>query len=273
MITSPLVSIIMPAYNAENYISEAIESVLTQEHANFELLVINDGSTDSTMKIIQSFDDPRIIKFEQKNKGVSAARNIGLDNMLGKYFCFLDADDLMAEKSISSRVKKFKNSIHATFVDGHVEIRDIDLINLIQIWRPDYFGEPLPDLLGLTGNSFFGQTWMLSSYEFKEIRFDTTLSHCEDLMFYIECSRKTGYYEFVNEVILIHREHPTSASSNLLGIANGYFFILQKIKEMAFEPQLIMTYKRRITRVLVFSFLKQLRLEMVVRTVTKIWFS
>ena len=103
-----LVSIIMPAYNAASYIEEAIVSVLNQEHQNWELLIINDGSTDDTEDKVFNFSDTRIHYFKKKNGGVSSARNFGLKQMKGEYFCFLDADATYNPKRISSRLKGFQ---------------------------------------------------------------------------------------------------------------------------------------------------------------------
>ena len=92
------VSIIMPAYNVEKYIEDAIQSVLAQTYRNFELLIINDGSTDDTERICQQYSDTdsRIRMFSKPNGGLSSARNFGLDHMEGDYVIFLDSDDYIA---------------------------------------------------------------------------------------------------------------------------------------------------------------------------------
>ena len=89
-----LVSIIIPTYNTEMYISSCINSVLNQSYPNIEIIIINDGSTDNTEKEILKFKDSRIHYIKQKNQGVSVARNTALKIINGDYFCFLDADDL-----------------------------------------------------------------------------------------------------------------------------------------------------------------------------------
>ena len=91
---NPSITVLMPAYNAEDYIAEAIESVLCQTFADFELLIINDGSTDSTKQIIASFHDSRIRLIDQENKGISAALNDGLQHAKAKYIARFDADDI-----------------------------------------------------------------------------------------------------------------------------------------------------------------------------------
>lgn len=92
------VTIVMPAYNVENYIASSIESVIQQTYQDWELIVINDGSTDESQKIIEKYIsiDKRISLINQKNQGVSMARNKGLAIAKGKYISFLDADDTYA---------------------------------------------------------------------------------------------------------------------------------------------------------------------------------
>jgi len=88
------VSVLMPAYNAEKYIGEAIDSVLNQTFVNFELVIVDDGSTDNTANVIKAYTDKRIKLIQQKNGGVSAALNTGLSQAQGKYIARFDADDV-----------------------------------------------------------------------------------------------------------------------------------------------------------------------------------
>ncbi len=88
-----LVSVMMPAYNAERYIRPAMESLLAQTYSRWELIVVNDGSKDATAAIARSFDDPRIRVIDQPNGGEASARNTALRTMRGEFVAFLDADD------------------------------------------------------------------------------------------------------------------------------------------------------------------------------------
>ena len=124
---NPLVSIIMAAFNSEVYISESIKSVVDQSYSNWELLIINDGSSDNTLNVSKSFSDSRIRIFDQKNMGVSAARNVGLINMTGQYLCFLDADDVMPKNSIKSRMNIFHQYPDISFIDGIVIYMNDDM--------------------------------------------------------------------------------------------------------------------------------------------------
>src|SRR5436190_6409100 len=106
---NPLVSIIMPAHNAGKYIRSSIDSVLQQTYTNLELIIVNDGSTDDTASIIQSFSDKRIRLIEQANGGQCRASNKGLLNANGELIKFFDADDTMNPEHIMLQVKKLNN--------------------------------------------------------------------------------------------------------------------------------------------------------------------
>jgi len=93
-INNPKVTVLMPAYNAAKYIGEAITSVLAQSFDDFELLIVNDGSTDETAKMVRSFNDPRIVLISQENKGVASALNLGLAYARAPYIARFDADDI-----------------------------------------------------------------------------------------------------------------------------------------------------------------------------------
>ena len=100
----PIISIIVPVYNAEKYLHRCVESILAQSFTDFELLLINDGSKDNSGEICEEYAemDSRIRVFHKKNGGASAARNYGLDKATGKYICFIDADDWVDKDYIES---------------------------------------------------------------------------------------------------------------------------------------------------------------------------
>ena len=105
----PKVSIIIPAYNAENTIAETINSVLQQTFVDFELIIVNDGSTDDTEKVIQTINDSRIKYFYQKNIGQCAASNLGIAKSTGDFIKFLDADDIINNIHIEMQYEKIKH--------------------------------------------------------------------------------------------------------------------------------------------------------------------
>ena len=95
-----MISVIINVYNGEKYIKRCIDSVINQTYKNLEILIINDGSTDNTLSICKSYNDKRIRIINQKNMGLSLARNVGLDNAKGDYFYFVDADDYIDKDTI-----------------------------------------------------------------------------------------------------------------------------------------------------------------------------
>ena len=102
---NPTVSVVMPAYNAEKYLREAIDSVLNQTYSDFELIIINDGSKDSTKDIILSYKDPRIIYLEnEQNSGICVTLNKGLDVARGRYIARMDSDDIMMPERLAVQV-------------------------------------------------------------------------------------------------------------------------------------------------------------------------
>lgn len=98
-----LISIIVPAFNAENYISETLTSINNQEYKNLEIIVVDDGSTDATSEIVREFDEVKLIK--QFNAGVSAARNHGVKQSAGDLIAFCDADDVWYPNKLTEQLK------------------------------------------------------------------------------------------------------------------------------------------------------------------------
>jgi glycosyltransferase involved in cell wall biosynthesis len=115
------ISIIMPVYNAEKYIEEAIKSVLSQTFRDFELIIVNDASPDNSERIIKGFKDKRIRYFKHKtNKGKCRANNFGMKKAKGKYWQIFDADDLMANYKLAVQKQILDANPKAGLVYGHV---------------------------------------------------------------------------------------------------------------------------------------------------------
>ena len=100
-----LISVIIPVYNGEKTIQQTIESVLNQSFKDFELIVIDDGSQDSTVEIVSSVSDPRLRMYSYPNAGVSASRNRGIAKAVGEFISFLDADDLWTTDKLEAQLK------------------------------------------------------------------------------------------------------------------------------------------------------------------------
>ena len=108
----PLISVLMPAFNAEAFIAEAIQSILQQSFTDFELIILNDGSTDQTSQIIDSFADQRIHKMDlQHNQGLVNARNQLVAAAKGRYIAFLDADDVAFPDRLQKQFTFLENGV------------------------------------------------------------------------------------------------------------------------------------------------------------------
>ncbi len=131
----PIITVLMPAYNAEKYIKLAIESVLSQTFTEFELLIINDGSTDDTEKIIKSYEDRRIRLFTQENKGVIGALNYGLQLARGKYIARFDADDICYPDRLAAQYEFFESHPGYVLLGGASDYIDKEGHFLYE-WQP-----------------------------------------------------------------------------------------------------------------------------------------
>ena len=117
-----LVSVIIPVYNVKNYLIRCLESIIRQSYTNLEIICINDGSTDGSERILEEFSkkDDRIKIIHQKNKGLSAARNTGLDYVHGEYISFVDSDDYLSTDCYSLCIPLFKNDVDVIYFSANV---------------------------------------------------------------------------------------------------------------------------------------------------------
>jgi len=207
----PHVSVLMPAYNAEKYIGEAIKSVLNQTFTNFELIVINDGSTDKTEEIILSYKDKRIryIKNE-KNIGVIATRNISVELATGKYCALLDADDVALPRRLEKQLQFLEThqdyvlcGSWALTIDGNGKktgrIRFIDNRNLLKISF-------------LFSNALINPSIMIRSEILKSFMYHPEILISEDFDFFLRIVNAGYKIANVPEYLIKYRWHDTNIS-------------------------------------------------------------
>lgn len=106
----PKISVVMAIYNSERYLSDAIKSILSQTFSDFEFIIVNDGSTDNSLKIIESFSDPRIKIINQENQGLAKSLNNGLRQARGEFIARMDADDISFPERFEKQIKFFENN-------------------------------------------------------------------------------------------------------------------------------------------------------------------
>ena len=223
-IDQPLISIIVPVFNAEAYIVECIESIIAQTYTNLEIILVNDGSTDKSLQIIQRFIDQRIHIIDSVNQGVSVARNLGLEYSSGAFIFFLDADDLIPSNAISKLTASQKNTNADLIISGfqnigHKAQKKTTLVfekntsltteDIIE-YTKKYLSKP-------NKNSLFVFSWgrLFSRAVFKEnnCKFNSQLSSFEDVHFNYETLKSIETIHYVPEPLYYYRNHRVAASA------------------------------------------------------------
>lgn len=179
MANSPYFSIITPTYNRVGFLSEMIRSVQTQTFREFEHIIVDDGSTDSTEELVASFikDDPRIIYIKQVNKGRSTARNVGIDRAKGEYICFLDSDDLWKPEHLLVISKAVNGLDRPTFAFTGLQYRFPDRVET-RTFPPIGEEKPIDYVIGKIVSTI---TVAIHHTILSDERFNPALSINEDL--------------------------------------------------------------------------------------------
>ena len=201
-----LVSFVIPVYNSQDYIKECIDSILSIKEDNFEILMIDDGSTDNSRAVCEQYlENNRIHLYTQSNKGVSAARNVGIDHAVGKYITFIDSDDriqltdfsfLKSEKDLYCLGMKRFSSKSETAIKFTKELDIYDQF----VKYPAYM------------NSMCNKFFKLERIRTNEIRMDEKQKYREDMLFVISYLQTTPQVEYVDNDYYYYRTNMHSAS-------------------------------------------------------------
>lgn len=229
MTTSSIdVSVIIPVYNGEQYIETAIESVLSQTNCSFELLVINDGSTDQTSLAVAPYRS-RLRYFEQENQGVSVARNLGIEQARGQYLAFLDADDYFLTDKLSEQLKIFQNDPEIGLVHSGWQRVDSQGHKLSEVCPWQAF--PQLDLLTwlqhkpiLPSAMMFERCWLQ-----KVGGFDPQLAAAEDVDLVLRLAIEGCRSKWLPKVTTAYRQHEKSAMGNSQTQAQCLEIMLDKV--------------------------------------------
>src|SRR4028119_2048415 len=153
----PKVSVIVPAYNAMSYLPETLQSVLTQTFNSFEVLIINDGSSDEIVEWASEIKDSRVKLISQENQGLSGARNTGIRSSQGEYLAFLDADDIWESSKLEKQVECLDKNLDVGMVSSWISTIEPNG-NLINIYRNYKLGNELKRELFRSNIIFCGST-------------------------------------------------------------------------------------------------------------------
>ena len=215
------VSVIMAAYNAEQYIEDAIRSVLNQTLPDFELIVINDGSKDQTLNAIKSISDERIVIINQDNSGAASARNSGLRSSKGEYIAILDADDVALPDRLKKQVDFLDASPEYGIVGSNARVIDKDgvfVTNTNQALDWESIRLQLP------ASPFIHSTVMFRSSLIRTIGLYPDITTSEDALFFLKISKVSKMIN-LQDCLINYRLLPSALSrrsSSLINMSKTY---------------------------------------------------
>ncbi len=249
-----LVSIVVPVYNAENYLSECVNSIIGQSYKNLEIILVNDGSTDSSLELCRELakSDSRISVIDQKNNGVSSARNAGIGKCTGKWVAFIDSDDIVADNYIEKLLAGVGGSELAYcdfstleegkytnfgFVNGEFDIPLLAKACLAN------------RITGMEGNpTNFGVPWAkLFSMEIIKssgLRFTEGLAYMEDMLFTLEYLMHCNNVSHVDDNLYIYRMNPNSAMhKSVPNFKNYAVTVIEKLRSLQHDYKILSQLK------------------------------
>lgn len=231
------VSIIIPIYNAQQYLERCIESIINQEYTNLEIILINDGSNDDSLKICNEYKirDKRIVVIDKKNTGVSNTRNIGIEYATGEFLMFVDSDDYLLKDYVSSMVENMISNKVDIVKSGYsiLEKNSIDYVsyksNSCVLEYNDY-------KLDIINTPYLNSVWatLYSTELVKEFKFNEELKYVEDWEFTyrilknkrISFLNNTGYQYIINDGSAMH----SYEIKNVEKYFSDNLFVLNEIK-------------------------------------------
>lgn len=239
ILLKPLVSIIIPVYNQEAFLAATLDSVLQQTYPHFEVILIDDGSTDKTPSICQTYcqQDKRFSYYRQPNQGPSAARHNGIHRSKGEYICLLDGDDLMAPTRLESQLEQFQQDYSIDIIYTALKIIDEKGSEIGEVRGHDYSPEDFLVFMLFRNVIPALSTTMIKRKCLLSYSFDFHLRHAED---YELMLRLAQYYRFkyVDIPLTLYRRHKENLSNNLKAHRQAELKILNRYDD-AFIDQAI----------------------------------
>jgi glycosyltransferase involved in cell wall biosynthesis len=240
----PLVSVIVPTFNYADFISTALDSVLSQSYKNIEILVIDDGSTDDTRSKVEQNYKGLVRYYHQGNRGLSAARNVGLSLAQGEFIQFLDSDDHLHPKCIERKVKELLNSPTLGYVFGSTKFSFSERNQFLNLVKSSSQGWPTPYKNTEYSSFYFRNIAPVhaflirkSSIEAINLRFNVSLKACEDYHFWFRLLQKAGAPKKVRGSLAYYRKHSGSMSKNLRNQLAYDIYMFNYIYENFFQSR------------------------------------
>ncbi|MEM9923939.1 MAG: glycosyltransferase [Cyanobacteria bacterium P01_D01_bin.50] len=221
------VSVIIPAYNAMIYLPKTVESVLKQTFTDFDVIIVNDGSSDNIEQWANTITDNRVKLVSQKNQGAAAARNTGIAHAKGEYIAFVDSDDLWEPSKLEKQVYCLDNNPDVGLVYvwvASIDAKGNDLGKLYSNHSEGYVWEKM-----LQGNIVWsGSAAMVRRDCFEKLGvFDQNLRFAEDWEMWIRISRNYSFAA-IKEPLVYYRHHPNNKSQHYIKKIDNFRLIIEK---------------------------------------------
>lgn len=231
------VSVIIPTHNRSELLKTAVKSLENQSHQNFEIIIIDDFSTDDTVEVVSQMKDDRIIFLKHDiNKGGSEARNTGIKRATGRFIGFLDSDDQWLPDKLEKQLKLFENQPDVGVIYTGVQVVNENNQPTRKI-VPEYRGDILPKLFESncidTTSSVLIKKEVLDQVQ----GFDSGLPSCQDWDLYIRLAQVTKF-DFVKEsMVLFYHHSGERITTNKQSVLNGHLSIFEKYKGLAVKQR------------------------------------
>lgn len=241
---NPMISVVMSVYNAEKYLDEAIQSILNQTYKDFEFIIINDGSTDKSLEIIEKYKnhDERIVLISRENKGLIASLNEGIEKAQGKYLARMDADDISLPKRFERQIELLeKDNIdicgcHFFIVDSRSKYKSAKVISTDCVFNTIVLSRSVP----------FAHASVMFKKEFlinNGLKYgQTKYIHAEDYALWITFSNKNAKISNVDDFLFKYRDSDGTMSKNKINYIDA--LKLSKLYIMENNDKLFETVKQ-----------------------------
>ena len=252
-VKTPLISIVIPAFNCAAYVEETFRSVQKQSFSDWEIIFVNDGSTDNTSEVLESFasEDSRVIIVEQENGRQGKARNNGISHAQGEWIAFLDADDLWPENKLSLQLHKtLEAKVDLSFTDGYICLGNNMNLREFRFGVIDTFYEGTKGILEFheqnripTSTVLVKKSALLEVGGFPE---KLEIQNCEDYLLWVTLLTKGKIFLSIGDPLLLYRVHDDSSTSTelkamlplinaLLEMPGGYSFECKNHLKITFK--------------------------------------
>lgn len=226
------VSIITPSYNSSSFIEATIISVINQTYPNWEMIIVDDCSTDETVSILKEFSkiDKRIKYYvNESNKGAAVSRNLGLESATGRFICFIDSDDLWEDNKLLTQINFMTlNNLPISFTEYN--LIDEDCVSLNKIIRTvkeiDYIGYMKNTIIGMSTSMI--DTTMVKPFKFKNIRTR------QDTYLWISLLKRGHKAYGIDTVLASYRVRADSISANKIKAAKRVWYLYYNLEKLGF---------------------------------------